>query len=121
LVATLVANPDMGKARSTHTRRLIDENRWRAKRDGVKAEFILETSNQVVPVAQVVADLIEACSEQIARLDCGEALAPIERILTEGTSAHQQLKIYNDSRAAGDESVDALLKVIEWLKVTTLR
>ncbi len=111
LVATLVANPDMGKARSTHTRRLIDENRWRAKRDGIKAEFILETSNEVVPVAKVVGDLIEACSEQIDRLDCGEALAPIERILSEGTSAHQQLKIYNDSRAAGDESVDALLKV----------
>jgi glutamate---cysteine ligase / carboxylate-amine ligase len=121
LVATLVANPDMGKARSTHTRRLIDENRWRAKRDGIKAEFILETTNEVVPVAQVVTDLIETCSDQIARLDCGEALAPIERILSEGTSAHQQLKIYNDSRAAGDESEDALLKVIEWLRVTTLR
>lgn len=121
LVATLVANPDMGKARSTHTRRLIDENRWRAKRDGIKAEFILETSNEVAPLAKVVGDLIEACGEQIDRLDCGEALAPIERILSEGTSAHQQLKIYNDSRAAGDESVDALLKVIEWLKVATLR
>lgn len=120
LVATLVANPEMGKARSTHTRRLIDENRWRAKRDGIKAEFILETSNEVAPLAKVVSDLIDACGEQIDRLGCGDALQPIERILSEGTSAHQQLKIYNDSRAAGDESVDALLKVIEWLKVTTL-
>lgn len=120
LIATLVANPDMGKARSTHTRRLIDENRWRAKRDGIKAEFILETSNEVAPVAKVVSDLLAACGEQIDRLDCAEALQPFERILSEGTSAHQQLKIYNDSRAAGDESLDALLKVIEWLKVTTL-
>lgn len=120
LVATLVANPDLGRARSTHTRRLIDENRWRAKRDGIKAEFILETSNDAVPIAKVASDLIDACSEQIARLGCAEALKPIERILAEGTSAHQQLKIYNDSRAAGDESVDALLKVIEWLKATTL-
>ena len=120
LVATLVANPDMGKQRSTHTRRLIDENRWRAKRDGVKAEFILETSNEAVPLARVIGDLLEACAEQIDLLDCGEALAPIERILSEGTSAHQQLKVYNDSRAAGDESVDALLKVVEWLKATTL-
>jgi carboxylate-amine ligase len=111
----------MGKARSTHTRRLIDENRWRAKRDGVKAEFILETSNEVAPVSKVVGDLIAACGDQIDRLDCGEALEPIERILSEGTSAHQQLKIYNDCRAAGDESLDALLKVIEWLKVATLR
>lgn len=120
LIATLVANSDMGKEHSTHTRRLIDENRWRAKRDGVKAEFILETSNEVVPVGQVVSDLIAACGEQIDRLDCAEALKPIERMLDEGTSAHEQLKIYNDRRAAGDESLDALLKVVEWLKVTTL-
>ncbi|MBL8269306.1 carboxylate-amine ligase [Steroidobacter sp.] len=120
LVATLVANPDMGKVHSTHTRRLIDENRWRAKRDGTKAEFILETSNEVVPVATVVKDLLSACADQIDRLDCTTALKPIERILNEGTSAHQQLKIYNDSRAAGDEGLAALSKVIDWLRATTL-
>lgn len=120
LVATLVANPEMGKVHSTHTRRLIDENRWRAKRDGIRADFILETSNEVVPLATVVRELISACAEEIERLDCAAALEPIERILNEGTSAHQQLKIYNDSRAAGDENPEALLKVIDWLKATTL-
>jgi carboxylate-amine ligase len=120
LIATLVAKPELGKARSTHTRRLIDENRWRAKRDGVKAEFILETSNEVVPMAKVVADLLTECREPIERLKCGPALEPLQRILAEGTSAHRQLKIYNDSRAAGDDNSQALRKVIEWLKETTL-
>lgn len=120
LVATLVANPQMGEVHSTHTRRLIDENRWRAKRDGIKADFILETTNEVVPLARVVRELLTTCREQIDRLDCTVALEPIERILNEGTSAHQQLKIYNDSRAAGDENRQALLKVIDWLKATTL-
>lgn len=120
LIATLVANPEMGKVRSTHTRRLIDENRWRAKRDGIRAEFILETSNQVMPVAEVTAALLADCGEQIDRLKSAPALAPLNRILAEGTSAHQQLKIYNDSRAAGEENPQALGKVIEWLKQTTL-
>lgn len=120
LIATLVAKPEMGKARSTHTRRLIDENRWRAKRDGTKAELILETSNEVVPLADVVANLLLECQEQIDRLNCATAIEPIHRILAEGTSAHQQLKIYNDRRAAGDENPQALGKVIEWLKTTTL-
>lgn len=120
LIATLIANPEMGKTRSTHTRRLIDENRWRAKRDGTKAEFILETSNEVVPVADVVTGLLTECREQIDRLNCAAALDPLARILAEGTSAHEQLKIYNDSRAAGDENPQALGKVIEWLKETTL-
>ncbi len=120
LIATLLANPDMGRAHSTHTRRLIDENRWRAKRDGIKAEFIMETSNDVVPVAEVVSSLLSQCGEQIDRLNSAEALLPLQRILAEGTSAHQQLKIYNDSRAAGDENPQALGKVIDWLKETTL-
>jgi carboxylate-amine ligase len=120
LIATLIANPEMGKTRSTHTRRLIDENRWRAKRDGIKAEFILETSNEVVPVADVVANFLSECGAQIERLNCADALKPLDRILAEGTSAHQQLKIYNDGRAAGDENPQALGKVIEWLKETTL-
>jgi carboxylate-amine ligase len=120
LIATLLANPEMGKVRSTHTRRLIDENRWRAKRDGIKAEFIFETSNTAVPIADVVADLLSQCGEQIERLNCTEALQPLDRILIEGTSAHQQLKVYNDSRAAGDENPQALGKVIEWLKATTM-
>ena len=120
LIAALVANPEMGKTRSTHTRRLIDENRWRAKRDGIKAEFIWETTNEVVPVANIVANLLGECRELIDRLACAEALKPLDRILSEGTSAHQQLKIYNDSRAAGAENLPALRKVIEWLKQTTL-
>lgn len=120
LIATLVANPEMGKGHSTHTRRIIDENRWRAKRDGIKAEFILETSNEVVPLATVISELMTECSEQIDRLDCATALQPIQTILTEGTSAHQQLKIYNDSRAAGDDNPQALGKVLDWLRATTL-
>lgn len=120
LIATLVANPEMGKARSTHTRRLIDENRWRAKRGGSKAEFILETSNESASVAEMTASLRTKCEEQIERLNCASALESLDRILAEGTSAHQQLKIYNDSRAAGDENPQALGKVIEWLKQTTL-
>lgn len=121
LIAALVANPEMGKGRSTHTRRIIDENRWRAKRDGIKAEFILETSNEVVPLATVVSDLLGDCDEQINRLDSAAALAPMQRILSEGTSAHQQLKLYNDCRAGGDDNPQALSKVLDWLKATTLK
>ena len=74
----------------------------------------------VVPVATVVRDLMNTCAEQIDRLGSATTLEPIERILNEGTSAHQQLKIYNDGRAAGDENPRALCKVIDWLKATTL-
>lgn len=65
-------------------------------------------------------DLTAQCAEQIDRLDCAAALQPLDRILNEGTSAHQQLKSYNDSRVAGDDNLQASAKVIDWLKATTL-
>lgn len=70
--------------------------------------------------ARLVHELMCACGEQIDQLDCASALAPIERILNEATSAHQQLKIYHDSRAAGDEHQRALLNIVDWLKAATL-
>ena len=46
LIAMLVRNPEYGAERTTHTRRLIDENRWLAKRDGVTASPAMAVSTQ---------------------------------------------------------------------------
>ncbi|NJO12692.1 MAG: carboxylate-amine ligase [Gammaproteobacteria bacterium] len=54
LVAATVKSPRAGVRHTTHTRRIIDENRWRAKRDGIRAQFIAEASSDVLSVAQVL-------------------------------------------------------------------
>ena len=119
LVATIVGEPALGRERSTHTRRIIDENRWRAKRDGTGAVFIDEHSNELAPVREVLRSLVELAAEHIERLDCARSLQPLQRVLDEGTSAHVQLRLYNEGRAAGESRVQALRRALDWLERTT--
>jgi glutamate---cysteine ligase / carboxylate-amine ligase len=120
LVATLVDHPALGVRRTTHTRRIIDENRWRAKRDGIRAAFIAEASSAVSCVPTVLSELLGLMDDQIERLQCDEALRPLQRVLHAGTSAHEQLRIYNDRRAAGQSRSEALREVLTWLENTTV-
>jgi carboxylate-amine ligase len=119
LIAMLVREPHRGVARSTHTRRLIDENRWRAKRDSTGASMIDEKSGAAVPLREVVAGLIRLTAEDADRLGCTAEMQHLTRILTRGTSAHAQLRIYNEARAAGDSQDRALRRIVEWLGTET--
>ncbi len=119
LIAMLVRDPQQGARRTTHTRRLIDENRWRAKRDSTAASMIDERSGSAVPMREVVNGLTRLVAEDAERLDCVRELRHLTRILDRGTSAHAQLRIYNAARAAGDSQDRALRRVVEWLSTET--
>lgn len=119
LVAMLVRNPDYGTHRTTHTRRLIDENRWRAKRDGIAASMLDERTGEVVPMKAVVDRLIDLTGEDADRLNCTQSLQQLYRILEQGTSANAQLRIYNECRADGASSDEALRHVVKWICETT--
>jgi carboxylate-amine ligase len=119
LIAMLVREPHRGVARSTHTRRLIDENRWRAKRDSTGASMIDEKSGSAVPLREVVAGLIRLTAEDADRLECTAEMQHLTRIMDRGTSAHAQLRIYNEARAAGDSPDRALRRIVEWLGTET--
>ena len=101
LIAMLVRNPEYGAERTTHTRRLIDENRWLAKRDGVTASLIDEASGAAVPMRAIVEDTIDLVIEDADRLGCLPSLQHLHRILDRGTSANSQLRVYNQARAKG--------------------
>jgi glutamate---cysteine ligase / carboxylate-amine ligase len=119
LVATLVALPELGLARTTHTRRLIDENRWRAKRDGTSARLVDEAQQVVVPLAELLPQLLDLVADEAQRLGCAAALERLPDIVRDGTSAHTQLRIYNERRAAGVSRMHALQSVVDWLVATT--
>jgi glutamate---cysteine ligase / carboxylate-amine ligase len=121
LVAATVRRPRAGIRHTTHTRRIIDENRWRAKRDGLSAQFIAEASSEVLCVPQVLEAARLFVSEEAEQLQCALALEGLERILHRGTSAHRQLKIYNDARATGASRAEALRQVLAWLTEATLQ
>jgi len=120
LVAALVEHPELGAHRTSHTRRIVDENRWRAKRDGVDAKFIGPSSSDVVSVAEVLRDLLTLIDDEIQELQCTRVVPILLRLVDRCTSAHEQLKIYESCRTAGESRAAALRAVLQWLESATV-
>jgi carboxylate-amine ligase len=99
-----------------HYRRiLVNENRWRAQRygcDGRLADFGRRT---LTPMSELMEELIGFLAEHADALGC---LADVERardICARGTSADNQVRIYEEALAAGASERDAQVKVVDWL------
>jgi len=120
LVAALVRNPQLGAQRTTHTRRIVDENRWRAKRDGIDAQFIAPASSEAMRAADVLGELLDTLRNESEELECGQVLRTLVDILARGTSAHEQLRIYEAARRAGEPREAAMAAVVDWLECTTV-
>jgi glutamate---cysteine ligase / carboxylate-amine ligase len=119
LVSAHMRYPELGARRSTATRRLIEENRWRAQRHGIEAQFIDEFGDGEVSVADLVAEALELTQPDARTLDPAGALGSLSTILARGTSAHAQLAHYDEARVAGADRIAALRDVVDWLTVTT--
>ena len=119
LLRYLVRCPDDDPPRSALTRRVIDENRWRAKRFGTEAKFFDESGAEPEPLPQMLARLRELCAQDIRALDSAAALAPLDAIVAQGSSAHAQLALYREQRDRGLGRVPSLEAVVDWLRATT--
>lgn len=119
LMRHLVMHPAEAPPCNAAVRRIIDENRWRAKRFGLQAEFIDERGNTEPALAQLQR-LRALCREDAQALDCTQALASIDDILARGTSAHTQLALYRQQRDGGATRAAALKSVVDWLLHTTV-
>jgi glutamate---cysteine ligase / carboxylate-amine ligase len=115
LIAFLVRNPNHGRDWSAITRRVIDENRWRAKRDGTRAEFIDDKTGRTTALKDSYEQLCELIHKEAEELGCAPAFSRLDYILANGTSAHHQLAIYAAKRAAGASRLNALKQVVDWL------
>jgi carboxylate-amine ligase len=120
LLAALVERPQLAPPRTTHTRRLIDENRWRAKRDGVQARLIDEQARTTATVAELLERLREQLAPEIRRFDCEKQMEQLAVVAKSGSSATAQLLVYNEARSAGAGRREALCAVVDWMAQTTL-
>lgn len=120
LVRAHVRLPELGARRSHFTRRLIDENRWRAKRYGLEAEFIDEDAGNAVPLPRKLEELRTLVAPDVQALGDTDALRPLGSILALGTSAHAQVATYQARREEGASRSEALRAVADWLTRETL-
>jgi len=80
-----------------YPRALIEENKWRAARWGVEGDLIDFGKQSEVPMRQLGEELLDFVDDVLDDLGSRDSLAPIERILREGTSAERQLRTYSET------------------------
>lgn len=115
LIATLVDQPELGRRRTSISRFLIDENRWRAKRDGTAAEFLDPLDGSRQAFADSLAATFGHARAAACRLGCADDLAHLAALANSGTSAHRQLVLYYEQREAGASRLEALRQVVDQL------
>ncbi|HVF35585.1 MAG TPA: carboxylate-amine ligase [Candidatus Saccharimonadia bacterium] len=119
LVRATVRNPSLGRARTSHTRRLIDENRWRAKRYGYGGGWIDVHSGRELGFGEALDELLGLVADDAHELGCAQYLDDARAIVARGSSAEVQLSIYRDRRDSGGLRVTALRAVVDWLIAAT--
>jgi len=93
---------------------LIEENKWRASRYGIRGKLIDFGQQQERPFSELLEEMIAFVSEASDMLGTSEEVAGVRRILKEGTSAERQLEVFKNSN--NDPRT-----VVRWLVEETMR
>jgi carboxylate-amine ligase len=78
-------------------RRLIQENKWRAIRYGLDGKLLDLGKQKEVPVKDLIRELLEFVDEVVDPLNSRKEIEHIHTILDRGTSADEQLKVYEEN------------------------
>lgn len=105
----------------TYPRMLIDENRWRAQRYGVDDGLVDFGKGEIVPYPELMEELLELVAEDAEALKCESEIGRARTIITEGTSAHRQVKVYDEMLAGGGNEEAALKAVVDLLVEETTK
>jgi carboxylate-amine ligase len=98
-------------------RAIAIENKWRAQRYGVQSTFVSEAGAQAV--AELLDQVIETVQDDAHALNCGAELEHCRLIVERGTSADEQIRVY-DERLPQDGHERALQAVGNWIASTSL-
>ena len=98
-----------------YPRFLVDQNRWRAIRYGYDEGMIDFTHASIIPIDDILQDMVGMLAQDARELDCLEELESVLKIPERGTSAHQQLGIYHQAISDGMSHGEALNSVVDFL------
>ena len=96
LVAALMARFDRDGYLPVHEGRFIEENRWRAVRDGLDGRLIDLERRVEIPAVDAVRSLVALVEPLAGSLHLEDELGLVERMLAEGNSAQRQLRMRRD-------------------------
>lgn len=93
-------------------RQLVEENKWQAARHGLEGRFIDYYSARTVSIRNAVRNLVEFLRDTARSLGTLSYIERVEDILVRGTSAHQQLQVY-DKTGSLEEVIHHLMGKIK--------
>jgi carboxylate-amine ligase len=121
LVKHLSEQEDLNAEIGPVARAIAGENKWRAQRYGTSAHFVDQRSMKSISIDIVLQELLERLEADAKALDCVGEISRAVEILKRGSSADQQLRVYEEARATGHNRVQALKQVVDWLQQETIR
>lgn len=98
-----------------YDRFLVGENRWRAQRFGASEGLIDFGRREIVPMHDLVTEMIDLIEEDAGVLGCTEAIHGAFRIVEGGTSADRQRAVYDRATERGENHHSALCAVVKHL------
>jgi len=104
-----------------YNRMLITENRWRAMRYGSDEGLIDLAKGELVEFRHLLGEILGQIDEDAQYFGCEAEVAHARTIIDRGTSAHQQVAVYESALAAGKSEAAALQEVVGFLISTTSR
>jgi glutamate---cysteine ligase / carboxylate-amine ligase len=94
---------------------LIAENRWRAMRYSIDGELLDLARGELVGFAALVREIVTLVRDDAEELGCLREVEHLETLLGRGTSAHRQIRTYEEARRAGASDREALQAVVDFL------
>lgn len=116
LVRRLHRDRTLNDSISNVTRAIAIENKWRAQRHGVRGDFV--GPRGAVRVADMLDETLDLVAEDASALRCEPELEHCRTIARGGTSADEQIRVYEAALAAGDS--DPLDHVLAWIAEQSL-
>jgi glutamate---cysteine ligase / carboxylate-amine ligase len=99
----------------TYADLLLAENRWRAMRYGCDEGLLDLARGELVPFPELLEELIDLVREDAEALDCLADVEHARTILSRGTSAHRQMRVWEEAKTHGASKREALAAVVDWL------
>jgi carboxylate-amine ligase len=95
---------------------LIKENKWRAQRYAVTNGSLIDLKTaELQTYRDLVIELLEKLEDSAKELDNFSYLSDVEKIIKRGTSADEQIKVYNSLLRKESDSEKALIGVVDTL------
>jgi carboxylate-amine ligase len=106
-----------------YRRMLIQENKWRAVRYGLDGKLIDFGKQKEVPVRDLIHELLDFVDDVLDDLDSRKEVEHIHTILERGTSADEQLRVFNETGslpAVVDRLIERTIENVpaEWTAVS---